>query len=143
MAAAGAIIGAVGQVFGIIGGLKTAKAEKKMEKLRERQMGLEAMRKKRENLRQGLIAQAEVTAGAVGAGAEDSSALSGGIAGIKGSVNRNNLAVSQDETIGHSMFRQNAKAAAGRGLASIGQGISSLGGAVGGMGGGSLFGTVG
>ena len=83
MAAAGALLGAVGQVFGIIGGLKTAKAEKKMESLRERQMELEAMRKKRENIRQGLIARAEVTASAVGAGAGDSSALAGGLAGIE------------------------------------------------------------
>ena len=62
MAAAGFLLGAVGQVFGIVGGLKTAKAEKKAEKLRERQMELESMRKKRENFRQGQIQKAEVTA---------------------------------------------------------------------------------
>ena len=133
MAAGGLLLGAVGQVFGIIGGLKVAKAEKKAEKLRKQQMELESMRKKREVFREGQIRRAEVTANATSQGAGEGSGLQGGLAGITGSVNRNNLAVNQDTEIGRGIFKANAKAAAGRGIASIGQGISSIG---------SLFGSV-
>lgn len=135
MAAAGALLGVVGQVFGIVGGMKTAKAEKKMEKLRERQMELEAARKKRENIRTSLIQKADVTANATAQGAGDSSALEGGIAGIEGQKNRNNLAVNQDTEIGRSLFKYNAIAAKGRGIAAIGEGIANIGGTFGGMGG--------
>ena len=134
MAVAGALLGVVGQAFGLVGGLKAAKAEKKAEKLRERQMNLEAARKKRENIRTSLIQKAEVTATATAQGAGDSSALEGGIAGIEGAKNRNNLAVEQDRQIGAGIFKQNRKAAAGRGIAGIGEGISSIG---------SLFGQSG
>lgn len=134
MAAAGAMLGIVGQAFGLIGGMKAAKAEKKAEKLREAQMNLEAMRKKRENIRTSLISKAEVTSTAVAQGAGDSSALEGGIAGITQAANRNNAAVEGDRQIGSAIFRQNAKAAKGRGIAAIGEGISSFG---------SLFGQSG
>jgi len=134
MAAGGMILGVVGQAFGLIGGMKTAKAEKKAEKLREAQMNLEAQRKKRENIRSSLISKAEVTSTAVAQGAGDSSALEGGIAGITQAANRNNAAVEGDRQIGSAIFRQNAKAAKGRGIAAIGEGISSFG---------SLFGQSG
>jgi hypothetical protein len=132
MAVAGALLGVVGQAFGLIGGLKTAKAEKKAEKLRERQMNLEAARKKRENIRQAQIQRAEVASNAVSSGAGDSSALAGGIAGIEGAANRNNVAVEQDRQIGAGIFRQNRKAASGRGIAGIGEGISAFGSSIGG-----------
>lgn len=133
MAAGGMLLGVVGQAFSLIGGLKVAKAEKKAEKLREKQMNLEADRKKRENLRQSQIARANITSAAVTQGAGDSSGLAGGIAGVTNAANRNNVAVEQDRQIGTGIFRQNAKAAAGRGMAGIGEGISSFG---------SLFGSV-
>ena len=134
MAAGGMLLGVVGQAFGLIGGLKTAKAEKKAEKLREQQMNLEAARKKRENIRTALISKAEVTSNAVANGAGDSSALEGGIAGIQNQANRQNVAVEQDRQIGAGIFKQNRKAAAGRSLAGIGEGIASMG---------SLFGQSG
>jgi hypothetical protein len=135
MAAGGLILGVVGQAFSLYGGLKTAKAEKKAEKLRERQMELESLRKKRENFRQGQIQKAEVISNAVSSGAGESSALAGGIAGITGSVNRNNLAVNQDTEIGHSLFKQSRRAATGRGISGIGEGISAIGSLFGGQGG--------
>ncbi len=134
MAAGGLILGAVGQAFSLFGGMKAAKAEKKAEKLRERQMELEGLRKKRENLRQSFIQKAEITSNAVSSGAGDSSALEGGVAGVTGQANRQNLAVNQDLEIGHGIFKQNAKAAKGRSIAAIGEGISSFG---------SLFGSSG
>lgn len=139
MAAGGLLLGVVGQAFSLVGGLKAAKAEKKIEKLRERQMNLEAMRKKRENYRQSLIQKAEVTSSAVDQGAGESSALAGGIAGITGQVGRNNLAVEQDRQIGTSIFRQNEKVAKGRGIVAIGEGIGSFGSMLGGSGGSFSF----
>jgi hypothetical protein len=116
----------VGQVFGFVGGMKTAKAERRAEGLRARQMELEGMRKKRENIRQAQIQRAEVTSNAVSSGAGESSALAGGLAGITGSQNRNNLAVNQDLQLGREMFRANAKAAKGRGISAVGDVITGI-----------------
>ena len=122
-----AALGVIGSVVGFIGQQKQAKAAKKAEALRERQMNLEAARKKRELIREGVMArsQAKTTAESQGAGA--GSGLSGGLAQITGQQGRNVQANNQDQQIGSGIFAANRQYAAGGTLASIGSGISSLG----------------
>ena len=73
-----AAITAIGGIVSAIGAMKQAKASAKAEKLRERQMRLEAMRKKRELIREGQVARAEALSNATAQGAASSTGLFGG-----------------------------------------------------------------
>ena len=121
----------IGGVISAIGSMKQAKSSAKAEKLRERMMGLEALRKRREIVREGVVARAQATSNAVAQGAGEGSGLQGGIAQITGRQNRNTLASTQDEEIGHKVFKANRQYAKAGGMIALGQGISSLGSAFG------------
>ena len=119
----------IGGVVSAIGAMKQAKASAKAEKLRSRMMQLEAMRNRRELIREGVVARAQATSNAVAQGAGEGSGLKGGIAQITNQQNRNVLASRQDEELGKGVFKANAAYAKAGGMISIGQGISSLGSA--------------
>ena len=119
----------VGGVISAIGASKQAKASAKAESLRERMMQLEAMRKRRELVREGVVARAQATSNATAQGAGEGSGLKGGIAQITAQQNRNTLASTQDEELGHGVFSANRKYAKAGGMISFGQGISQLGSA--------------
>jgi len=121
----------IGGVISAVGAMKQAKASAKAEKLRSRMMQLEAMRKRRELIREGVVARAQATSNAVAQGAGEGSGLKGGIAQITNQQNRNVLASRQDEELGKGVFKANAAYAKAGGMISIGQGISSLGSAFG------------
>ena len=118
---------AIGGVVGAFGQYKQAKASEKAEKLRKRQMNLEAMRKKRELIREGVMARAQALSAATAQGGAESSGLAGGYGQITGQVNRNVLATNQDQQLGNRMFKANAQYARGGMISSVGQGISSVG----------------
>jgi len=121
----------IGGVISAVGAMKQAKASAKAEKLRERMMSLEALRKRRELVREGVVARAQATSNATAQGASEGSALKGGIAQITNQQTRNTLASTQDEELGHGVFRANRQYAKAGGMISLGQGISSLGSAFG------------
>lgn len=121
----------VGGVISALGAKAQAKASAKAEKLRERMMQLEAMRKRREIVREGVVARAQATSNATAQGAGEGSALQGGIAQITNQTNRNTLASRQDETLGSGVFKANRQYAKAGGMIAIGQGISNLGSAFG------------
>lgn len=120
---------AIGGIVSAIGSMKQAKASAKAEKLRERQMRLEAMRKRRELIREGQVARAEALSNATSQGAASSTGLFGGYGQITGTTNRNVLATNQDEEISGKIFKANRQYASAGGLVAIGQGISSFGSA--------------
>lgn len=72
--------------------------------LRQNQMNLDAVRRKRDIIRQAQVAQANATAVANNQGAGQSSALQGALAGISGQAGTNLLGVSQNQEIGNKMF---------------------------------------
>lgn len=121
----------VGGVISALGAAKQAKASAKAEKLRERMMQLEAMRKRRELVREGVVARATATSNASAQGASEGSALQGGIAQITNQQNRNVQASFQDEKLGKGVFSANRAYAKAGGMIALGQGISSLGSAFG------------
>lgn len=118
---------AIGGIVGAYGQFTQAKASEKAEKLRKRQMNLEAMRKKRELIREGVMARAQALSGATAAGAAEGSGLAGGIAQVTGQVNRNVLATTQDQQTGNRMFKANQQYAQGGMINAVGSGISSIG----------------
>lgn len=114
-------------------------AQQRAERIRQQQMNLDAMRRRREMVRQMLAARAQAlaTVTAQGAGAPGSSALGGAYGSISGRTNVNSLGVMQNQEAGNAMFSANAdlltsyraSAQAGAGVA-LGAGLSSLGGAL-------------
>lgn len=122
-----AAVTAIGGILGAVGQMKMAKASAKAEKLRQRQMNLEAMRKKREIVREGVRARSEALSNATAQGGAEGTGLQGGLAQVTGQVNRNILATEQDRIIGNKIFKANQQYAKAGGLVALGQGISSLG----------------
>lgn len=125
----GIALGLVGGIVQAVGAMKQAKASAKAESARQRMMQLEAMRKRREMVREGVIARAQATSAAVAQGAGEGSALKGGVAQITGQQNRNVSASNQDEELGNKVFSANKAYAKAGGLIALGGGISSLGNA--------------
>lgn len=128
MAVALTAIGGVVQAFGA---MKQASASKKAEKARQRMMQLEAMRKRREIIREAVVARSVALSNATSQGASGGSGLQGGIAQITSQQNRNTLASFQDETLGNQVFKANKQYASAGGMIAFGSGLSSLGSAFG------------
>ena len=118
---------AIGSILGVVGAMKQAKASAKAEKARQRQMQLEAMRKRRDIVREGVRARSEALSNATSQGGAEGSGLQGGYGQIAGTVNRGLQANVQDESLANTVFKANQSYAKAGGLIAIGQGISSLG----------------
>lgn len=144
IAAIGLAVSAVGVGTSVYGSVtqgqaqkKASEEQKKQEELRKQQMNLEAMRRKRDIIRQSQIASARSTATAQAQGGAESSGLSGALSTISTQAGGASLATSQNQELGNAMFDSNARlagymgaAAQGGSIASAGSGIGSLGGAL-------------
>ena len=132
MAVAGvaALLSLAGTGMQVFGQMQQAEAMKDAEKLRRRQMNLEAGRARREQIRRAQVARASATSNAVAQGAQFSSALEGGKAQVTQEANRNIVAIEQDRKIGSEIFKANERSAEAGKLVALGGGVSSLGGAV-------------
>jgi hypothetical protein len=126
-------MGVVGTVLSTIGAMKQAAASKKAEKLRQRQMQLEAVRKRREIVREAVVARATALSNATAQGANEGSGLQGGYGQITSQETRNKAALSQDVAIGNGIFKANQQYASGGMLSAFGGGIQNLGSAIGNM----------
>ena len=72
----------IGGVVQAIGSMKQAKASKMAENARQRMMQLEASRKRREVIRESMVARATATSNATSQGAGEGTGLRGGIAQV-------------------------------------------------------------
>lgn len=112
-------------------------AQQQAEAARNQAMELDATRKRREMVRQAVVARSQSLAQATGQGAQFSSSLAGAQAGITGQTNYNMLGVNQNEEIGQDIFKANQNLLSARRQESsaqsqiaLGSGISSLGGTI-------------
>ena len=139
MAVAGiaGLLSLAGTGLQVFGQFKQAEAAKQAERMRMKQMNLEAARAKREQIRRAQVGMAKATAAAVTQGAMFSSALAGGKAQISNEAGRNIQAIEEDRGIVRNIFKANMQAADAQKMMAIGGGISSLGGAV-----SSMSGTI-
>jgi hypothetical protein len=151
MAAFSAIIGAIGLGLSAAGTFMQYSAAKdqakynaqayqlqaEAEKQRQLQMNLEAQRKKREIVRNAIIARSDALAATTAAGAagKGSSALPGAYGAISGQEGGQLLAVNQNQQIGNKifdihaqMFQAYSNAASAGSQAATGSGLSSIGG---------------
>lgn len=117
----------VGTGMGVVGQFQQAKAQKKAEQLRERQMNLEAARSRREIARKAVVARSEALSTGVAQGAQFGSGVQGGMAQITGTAARDTLAVNQNQEIGKGIFDANYDSYRAGTLSSIGQGFQSIG----------------
>lgn len=130
LAAAGLGLAAAGTVAQIKGNKQQAQALQDAERLRQQQARLEALRQRRQLVRESLRARALATATAYGQGAGAGSGLQGGYAQISGATGRQTLALNQNEQIGNGIFEANARAGQGATLAATGAGLTSLGNSI-------------
>lgn len=132
-------VGVVTQVAGAVmanqAQEKGIEAQQRAEATREHATELDAQRKRREMIRQGIVARSQALAQGSAQGAQFGSALAGAEAGITGQTNYNVLGVNENLGIGHQLFESNRdvlrakkeEAQAGT-IGAIGGGLSSLGG---------------
>lgn len=112
-------------------------AQQKAESARQQQLNLDANRRRREAIRQGVIARSVALANATSQGAQDSSGLAGGYGQISGRTGTNILGVNQNQALGNDIFGFNREVGAAQsrqayyqGQGALGQGLSSLGGSL-------------
>lgn len=132
---ASGIIGAIGLATSLAGTAmqfagqqSAAKAGKRAEEARQKQMNLDAMRRKREIIRNSIMARSTATQNAANQGALFGTGLEGGVAQVTGTAARDTNAVNQSQDIGNQIFEANKKAYDGNTMAAFGSGLSSLGG---------------
>lgn len=123
----------VGGVLQYKGQQKMIAAQQKAERLRERQMNLQAMRERREVIRNSILARstALATTTAQGAAAPGSSALGGVYGQIGGDRGRQTLAINQNQEIGKGIFAANRQYFAGSQTMGLGSAVTGIGAATG------------
>jgi hypothetical protein len=140
----GLALGAVGAVMQYQGQRRQAeaqergiRAQQRAEASRQRQMEIESQRRRREIIRQGVLARSQATAAAVSSGAQFGSGLPGALGGITNQQAFNTQGVESASQIGGDIFAANQQTLSARrdearagGQIAMGSGISSLGGAV-------------
>lgn len=120
---------AVGAGVNIAGQQKQVAAQKQAEKLRERQMNVEAERAKREALRNAMRERAIANAVGVTQGASFGSGVQGGFSQIGSNAGQRFGDINTNQGIGQGLFDANAKFSEGGTTAAIGTGIMKLGAA--------------
>lgn len=139
-----AAISAIGIGIQVVGGImgysaqqrminEQTQASKRAESAREQQMQLDAQRRRRQAIREGIMARSQNLTVATAQGAAGSSVLSG-MGGAIGMAQENQQGITAAETIGGNIFQANRDyfdaTQRGQAAMSMWQGISSLGGAL-------------
>lgn len=144
VAVAGLGMAAAGTVMSTSAAAQQAQAQqqalafqRQAEEARKKAMNLDAMRRRREMVRQSIIARATALATATKQGAQFGSALSGAYGNISGRTGVNILGINQNQQLGNEIFNANigasmaySEAASWGAYSQVGSGLSSLGGAV-------------
>jgi hypothetical protein len=144
LAAIGLGVSAAGLGVQMYGMSQTADANKKLseqqkqaEAVRQQQMTLESMRRKREIIRNAQVASAQATATASAQGGAESSGLMSALSTVSGRAAGATLATNQNEELGNKMFAINSRSAdimgeraSAEATTGFGSGLSSLGGAL-------------
>jgi hypothetical protein len=127
VAAIATVVGTGMQIYGM---QKQEAAQQKAEDARQQQMNLDMQRKRREAMRQAVLARSTALTNATAQGAQQGSGLAGGIAQITGSEYRNIDALNQDKYLGNQVFAANREYAQGQMWAGFGSSIANTSGAI-------------
>lgn len=148
-----AIIGLIGTAASVAGTVisanaqakmanEQAQASKKAENARQQQMQMDANHRRRQSVRESILARAQALAIGVAQGAQDGSGVQSAMGQATGMGWENQQAVTSAETLGGRVFAANREyadaTARGARRMAMGAGISALGGAI-----TSVSGTIG
>ncbi len=124
---AGTVAAVGGTGYNAYAGAKAAKASRRAESLRQRQMNLDSAMKRREILRKVQLSRSQALSRTTQSGASSSSALGGAFGEIaqRGGEDVNYNEFSTD--VGNDLFRANRDFTTWRSNAETGQGIANLG----------------
>lgn len=109
---------------------EASEASKRAETARQKQLELESSRKKREIIRQGILAKAQATSTATAQGAQFGSTLPGAAGSIASHSAYGVGGVNESQFLGNQIFQANRDIADAQSDAATGAGLSSLGGAL-------------
>ena len=114
---------------------KQMKAQEQAEAARRQQMNLDAIRRRREMIRQAQVARATALSTAENQGASEGSGIEGALGQISGQTGSNILGSSQNQELGNRIFDANAlastyaqQASNANSMAAFGGQLQSLGG---------------
>jgi hypothetical protein len=130
IAAAGIAASVYGTAKQLQGQAGQTKALKKAEKAREKQNNLDVQRRRREIIRNQIVAQSQAKFAAFQQGAGFGSGLQGGYAQISGQTGGQQVALGQNYSLGQDIFAANQAYYDASGTTSFGAGLTSLGGAI-------------
>ena len=120
----------VGTVGSTVMGLQGAAAAQDAEDARKKQMNLDAMRTRRQAMRESLRDRAIIQARATSQGAGEGSGVAGGIAQSAGDFGNTFMQTNQNQQIGSQIFSANARQAQASTMGSAFAGLSSLAGSL-------------
>lgn len=120
----------VGTVGGVVAGMQQSAAMQDAEDARKKQMNLDAMRTRRQALRESIQQRALAQARATAQGASEGSGLAGGQAQASGDFGNTMTATGQNQQIGNQIFSANARAASAQTMGSAFSGLTSLAGSL-------------
>jgi hypothetical protein len=123
----GLAISAIGTGVAVKGQMDAASAQGDAEQARKKQMELDAMRRKRESIREAIQGRSLALSNATSSGAAEGSGLQGGLAQVTGQMGRNLSDTGQNVALGNQIFNANMKAASAGGMAAFGSGMQDLG----------------
>jgi hypothetical protein len=112
------------------GAQKQQKASMKAETIRKKQMDFEAMRARRQALRESMVARAQAMQGASDQGASFGSAIVGGVSQVSGQAGSNVRAINVGQDLGTQMFKANMDYSKAGGLINLGGLFGTIGGAM-------------
>jgi hypothetical protein len=132
------IVGTGVQVYGQVKAAQAQRAQaaafRKAENLRKKQMNLDAARRRREIIRQGIVARGLALNNAANQGALSGSGILGGLFEIGGGARRAVSQTNQNQSIGAGIFNANIEGgnaqgaeASALGTANLGAGLNTLG----------------
>ncbi len=132
IAGIGLATAAIGSAVQYEGTVQQSEASQKAERLRQQQMNLDAYRKRREVVRQMILAQAtgKANAASQGASVTGDSAVIGGSQQAASTSGVNQTDIAQSQGIGNKLFQANADFAAGQITSSWGSNIQQAGGGI-------------
>lgn len=118
-----------------------ARGQRDAERIRQRQMAVQADRERRQAIRAAMQARAGAMVGATAQGAQAGSGIAGGVSQVVSDAGRQVGDTNINEGLGNLMFAANALVSRAQSQASIGQAVGSLGSTI--LGSSAAIGRVG
>lgn len=128
IAGVGLALSATGVATSYAGSKQAAEGQEKAERARKKQMQLDVMRRRREAIRESIVARSTALTNATAQGAGEGSGLQGGYGQISQVMGQSLVAGQQNLALGNEIFDANTQTAQGQTVAAFGAGAANIGG---------------